>query len=88
MRGGIQLRLLLHAQQRELHLLQAGVAQVPRFQRGGSGGVTYSLTNQLRYTNYFLSLSARVFDDSPTAATVNVKLYSQIAKIDSKLLVN
>uniref|UniRef100_A0A0A9AKQ3 Uncharacterized protein n=1 Tax=Arundo donax TaxID=35708 RepID=A0A0A9AKQ3_ARUDO len=36
MRGRLQLRQLLHAQQRELHLLQAGVAQVPRLQRGGS----------------------------------------------------
>jgi hypothetical protein len=36
MRGWLRLRLLLHAQQGELHLLPPGVAQVPRLQRGGS----------------------------------------------------
>jgi len=56
MRGRLQLRLLLHAQQGELHLLPPRVAQVPRLQRGGSmtGRTTAKMTTrQSRWRRIF-----------------------------------
>lgn len=53
-RGGRQLRLLLHAQQGKLHLLQAGGAQVPRLQRRSIVADELKATSTSREANMHL----------------------------------
>jgi hypothetical protein len=96
MRGGIQLRLLLHPQQRKLHLLQAGVAQVPRFQRdSGGAGVTYSLRTTTTIFPlcsgrvllfYFFAKTGRVLLTDYTHTAANVIAKNVLVRQDSGTL--
>jgi hypothetical protein len=84
------------SQQRKLHLLQAGVAQVPRFQRdSGGAGVTYSLRTTTTIFPlcsgrvllfYFFAKTGRVLLTDYTHTAANVIAKNVLVRQDSGTL--